>query len=121
MLFRSGIYTELVSTLGVDMALNPIDIITSNILKIVRGKTRVISSQLVQGQAEITEIIATSKMPISGKPLRDLNLPSSLLIGAIHRGTEIIIPKGDTVIQNGDRILIFSLLSDLSILEKFTK
>lgn len=116
-----GIYTELVSTLGVDMALNPIDIITSNILKIVRGKTRVISSQLVQGQAEITEIIATSKMPISGKPLRDLNLPSSLLIGAIHRGTEIIIPKGDTVIQNGDRILIFSLLSDLSILEKFTK
>ena len=41
-----GIYTELISNLGVDMALNPLDITVSNILRIIQGSKRVISSEL---------------------------------------------------------------------------
>lgn len=112
------IYADLVSFLGVDMTLNPLDIITSNVVKTIQGTKKIIASQLVQGQAEITEIHATSKMKITQKTLQELNLPDGVIIGAIHRGTEIIIPHGDTKIRENDKVLIFSLLSELPELEK---
>lgn len=113
------LYADLVSILGVDMTLNPLDIITSNIIRIIQGSKKIISSQLVQGQAEIMEIQASSDMKISHRSLQDLNLPKGVIIGAIHRGSEIVIPRGDTKIQENDRVLIFSLLSQLPELEKF--
>lgn len=97
-----GIYTELVSNLGVDMAINPLDIVTSNIAKMIQGKKKIISNQLVQGQAEITEIIASHNMKIANKPLKNIKLPKGVIIGAVHRGSEVIIPDGNTVIHEGD-------------------
>lgn len=116
-----GIYTELVSNLGVDMALNPLDIVTSNVLRIVQGSKKVISSQLIQGQAVITEIIVSAKSSFLKLPLKKIDFPKGVIIAAIHRNTEIIIPDGDTIIQEFDRVLLFSLLSALPDMEKFTR
>lgn len=116
-----SIYAPLVSKLGVDMAVNPIDIVTSNIAKTIHGKKRFITNQLVQGQAEITEIIASSNMKIANKPLKNINIPKGVIIGAIHRGHEEIIPDGDTIIQDGDRVLIFSLLTAVPEMAVFTR
>ena len=116
-----GIYTELVSNLGVDMALNPLDIVTSNIAKMIQGKKKIISNQLVQGQAEITELIASHNMKIANKPLKNIDLPKGVIIGAIHRGSEVIIPNGDTVINEGDRVLIFSLLTAMPEMAVYTR
>ncbi|MEG0430086.1 MAG: Trk system potassium transporter TrkA [Anaerovoracaceae bacterium] len=116
-----GIYTELVSNLGVDMALNPLDIITSNVLRIVQGSKKIVSSQLIQGQAVITEVIVSGKSSFLKAPLKKLELPKGLIVAAIHRQTEIIIPNGDTVIEEFDRVLLFSLLSALPEIEKFTR
>ena len=116
-----GIYTELVSNLGVDMAINPLDIVTSNIAKMIQGKKKIISNQLVQGQAEITEIIAGHNMKISNKPLKNITLPKGAIIGAIHRGSEVIIPDGETVIREGDRVLIFSLLTAMPEMAVYTR
>lgn len=115
-----GIYTELVSNLGVDMALNPIDIVTSNISKLIQGKKKIISNQLVQGQAEITEIVASKGMKIVNQPIRELKLPGGVLIGAIHREGDVIIPNGSTIIREGDRVLIFSLLTSMAEMAKYT-
>lgn len=52
-------YAEIISAMGVDMALNPLDITTTNIMRFVQGSKKVLSSQLIQGQAEIMEIIAS--------------------------------------------------------------
>lgn len=116
-----GIYTELVSKLGVDMAINPIDIVTSNLAKMIQGKRKIVSNQLIQGQAEITEIIASHNMKIANKPIRELDLPNGVIIGAIHRGTDVMIPDGSTVIKEGDRVLIFSLLSALPEMAAYTR
>lgn len=116
-----GIYTELVSNLGVDMAINPLDIVTSNIAKMIQGKKKIISNQLVQGQAEITEIIASHNMKIANKPLKNIKLPKGVIIGAIHRGSEVIIPDGNTVIHEGDRVLIFSLLTAMPEMAVYTR
>ena len=53
--------------------------------------------------------------------MKELDLPSSIIIAAIHRGRDVIIPTGDTVILEDDRVIILSLLSDISSLEKLLK
>lgn len=115
-------YKGLIESMGVDMALNPLDIVTSTILRYIQGDKLVISSLLIQGQAEILEFIASREMKIVGKSLRDLSLPDGVLITAIHRGNQVIIPKGNDIIYEDDRVTVFCLLSDLPDLEGlFTK
>ena len=114
-------YSDIISSMGIDMALNPLDITTSTIVRLVQGNKKILSSQLIQGQAELVEIIAGSHMSFVDIPLKELDLPSSIIIAAIHRGRDVIIPTGDTVIEENDRVIILSLLSDISSLEKMLK
>ncbi|MDO4544928.1 MAG: Trk system potassium transporter TrkA [Bacillota bacterium] len=114
-------YAEIISSMGIDMALNPLDITTSNIMRFVQGSKKVLSSQLIQGQAEIMEIIATPHMKILNKPLKELNLPEGIIIAAIHRGSDVVIPNGETKILEDDRVILLSLLSDISSTEKLLK
>ncbi len=113
-------YKDLIEKMGVDMVLNPLDIVASNILRYIQGSKRIISYLLIQGQAEIMEIIATDDMRLANVPLRDIKLPDGVLIAAIHRRQEVIIPKGDTKIHADDKVTIFCLLSDIGELEKLT-
>lgn len=111
-------YATLIESLGIDMALNPLDITASNILRFIHGSKRIISSQLIQGQAEIVEIIADGYMTLINKPIKFLDLPEDVIIAAIHRGTQVIIPNGDTMIEEDDRVIIIFLLTDVSDIEK---
>lgn len=114
-------YSDLIESMGIDMALSPIDITASTILRFVQGSKRVISSVLIQGQAEIMEIVASDTMKLIDTPLRELDLPDGVIVAAIHRGLQVIIPTGDTIIQEGDRVIMFSLLTELPDLEKLLR
>ncbi|MGN1415149.1 MAG: Trk system potassium transporter TrkA [Anaerovoracaceae bacterium] len=114
---REG-YRDLIEKMGIDMALNPLNITASTILRYIQGKKRVISSLLIQGQAEIMEIIAVNDMKLVNIPLKDLDLPEGVLIAGIHRGQQVIIPDGETKILEDDKVIIFCLLSDIAELEK---
>ena len=114
-------YATLIESMGIDMALNPLDMTVSHILRFIQGSKRVISSQLIQGQAEIIEIIADDHMRLTNKPIENLDLPDGIIIAAIHRGTDAIIPNGDTEIFKDDRVIIICLLSDVPDLEKFIR
>ena len=103
------------------MALNPVDICTSNILRFIQGSKRILSSQLIQGQAEIMELVADSRMKLVDIPLKNLKLPDGAIIAAIHRGVNLIIPNGDTVIKRGDRVIVLCLLSEITELEKLLR
>ena len=114
-------YKNLIEKMGIDMALNPLDIITSTILRYVQGSKRIISSLLIQGQAEIMEIIAYDEMKLTNVTLSELDLPDGVLIAAIHRGNRVIIPDGNTVILPDDKVTIFCLLSDIAEVESLFK
>lgn len=111
-------YAELIEKLGVDMALNPLEMTAAEILRFIQGSKHIIFSKVIQGQAEFIEIIARRPMPLFDAPISALKLPEDVLIAAIHRQGEPIIPQGDTVIQEGDQVIILSLLSQLPALEK---
>ncbi len=114
-------YSPLTDTLGVSMIINPLDICASDILRYTQRGDFLIFSQIIQGQAEFIEIYADSSMGITEKTLAALDIPEGVLIAAIHRKGEIIIPGGATKIQEGDRVIILSLLSSVPELETLIK
>ena len=114
-------YINIIDKLDIDVALNPINITASDILRFIRGGKVVSVSLLLGGQGEVTEIIASNDSPIIGKPLSKLGLPKGIIIGAIVHNNEVIIPNGNTIIHPGDRIVVFSLTSDMASLKKMIK
>ena len=110
-------YAEIITDMGIDMALNPLDITTSEVIRFVQGYSKVLSSQIIQGQAEIMEFIASPRTKILNKPLKELELPAGVLIAAVHKGSNVIIPNGNTVIEENDRVTMICLLSELGIAE----
>lgn len=114
-------YINIIDKLDIDVALNPINITASDILRFIRGGKVVSVSLLLGGQGEVTEIIASKGFPIVGKPLSKLGLPKGIIIGAIVHNSEVIIPNGNTIIHPGDRIIVFSLTSDMASFKKMIK
>ncbi len=114
-------YQDLIESIGIDMALNSLDISVANILRFMKGSKRILTSAMIQGQAEMIEIIVTEGMNITKQPLEQLQIPEGAIIAAIQRGQEIIIPQGSTKIKAGDRIIILSLLSELKNMENFLR
>ncbi|MDR3295405.1 MAG: Trk system potassium transporter TrkA [Clostridiales Family XIII bacterium] len=114
-------YAGLIESMGIDMAMNPIDISASHMLRIIQGSNLIIFSQLIQGQAEMIEFIADEDMLLADKPIAELGIPEGVIIAAIHRGHEAIIPNGGTEIKEGDRVIIFCLLSEVTDFEKLLR
>lgn len=112
-------YAKLIDRMGIDVALNPVYITASNILKLVRGGKIVSVSLLIGGNGEVTEIIIGRNLPITGKTLKELKLPKGIIIGALVRGDDVFIPNGDTCLKEDDRIVVFSLKEDLPNLKMF--
>lgn len=114
-------YVHIVNKLGVDVALNPVNITVSNVLKYIRGGKIVSVSLLLGGEGEVTELIATEDLPIVGKPIYQLGLPKGIIIGAIVHKGEVIIPNGNSIIHKNDRLIIFSLTSDMAAFNKMIR
>jgi len=110
-------YSFLTEKIGVAMTINPMDMCATSVLHNVRKEGVVLFNQLINGQAEFVEIEAQSTMPIIQKPLSQLEIPAGILIAAINRNGQVIIPKGDTKIMPGDRVTMLSLLSNSAALE----
>lgn len=112
-------YADLIEKMGISMALNPLDMSATNILRFIQGANRVIFSKMIQGQAEFIEIVADHNMKFLNTPISELEIPEGILFAAIHRGEEAIIPRGQTMIQEGDRVIFLSLLTQIPKLEKY--
>ena len=108
-LINNSGYSSFLRSLGIDAHVNPRTITVSKVLQHVRrGRIRGVHS-VRDGMAEVLEAEALDTSPLVGKPLRELDLGSGLRIGAIYREGQIIIPRGTTLIQSNDRIVIFAL------------
>ncbi len=103
-----GIYTSLVSEMGLDVIVNPPLITVATILRHVRhGRIQAVYP-IHEGFAELFEATALSTSNIIGTPLKDFKIKSGIIIGAIVRGGEVIIPRPDTVVEEDDRIVILA-------------
>lgn len=117
-LINNPVFGPLITNLGIDVAVSPRAITVSTILQHVRrGRIRSVHS-LGEGVGEVIEGDALETSPLVGNPLKDIDLPAGVVIGALVRGEDVIIPRGDTVIKTGDRIVLFAGAEAVKKIEK---
>ena len=66
---------------------------------------------LKKGQISLVEIdLPKSDCFACNRKVYELNLPEGSVIAAVVRGDRVIVPKGDTVMETGDRVLAVTVL-----------
>jgi trk system potassium uptake protein TrkA len=75
-------------------------------------------AQLKENEAEFLELVAHADNPVTKKPLSEVGFPKRAVVGAIIRGTQVIIPRGDTQVEDGDRVVVFALPNAVEAVEK---
>jgi trk system potassium uptake protein TrkA len=117
-LLNNPSYPAFASALGIDAFINPRAVTISKILQHVRrGRIRGVHS-LQNGVAEVVEAEALDTSPLVGRPLREIDLPSGIRIGAVFRGGKVITPNGDVQIEAKDRIVIFAMANRVRQVEQ---
>jgi trk/ktr system potassium uptake protein len=111
-------YLPLMTAIGIQSVVSPRLAAVRAILQYIRpGK--ILSVAPLKGEhAEAIEAEALETSDIVNKPLHKVKIPKGVIVGVVFRKDEVIIPRGDTVIKPGDRLIIFALLQMLPKLEK---
>jgi trk system potassium uptake protein len=117
-LLNKSIYEPLITTLGIDVVVSPRNITVSSILQHVRrGRIHSVHT-LREGFGELIEAEALETSSLIGTPLRDTDLPEGVMVGAIVRGDQVINPRGNTIIQAKDRVVLFAAPESVRKVEK---
>ena len=111
-------YFPLLSTIGVDQVVSTRRSSISSILQHIR-RGKILSATTLKGeQAEVLEAVALETSDIIGKPIKKVAFPKGALLVSVVRKEDIIIPTGDTVVQPGDKIIIFAKRQAVPKIEK---
>jgi trk system potassium uptake protein TrkA len=117
-LVNNNVYGGLLGALGIDVVVNPRETTVSSVLRHVRrGRIKSVYS-LRDGEAEVFEAEALETSPLVGQPLRDARLPSGVIVGAIVRGDEVIMPRAETMIRARDRVVVVARAAVVKKVEK---
>ena len=111
-------YADLIESSIIDIAISPQTITIGSLLAHVRRGDVVRVHSLRRGAAEALEAVVhgnESSSRVVGKRVEQLDLPEGTSIGAIVRGDDVMMAHHDTVVQEGDHVILF--LSDRRHLE----
>jgi trk system potassium uptake protein TrkA len=111
-------YADLIESSIIDIAISPQTITIGSLLAHVRRGDVVRVHSLRRGAAEALEAVVhgdESTSRVVGKRVEQIELPEGTSIGAIVRGDEVMMAHHDTVVQEGDHVILF--LSDRRHLE----
>jgi trk system potassium uptake protein TrkA len=105
-------YGDLTAMGEIDVAIAPQTVTIGSLLAYVRRGDVVQVHSLRRGSAEAMETIAHGARGgrVVGRPIEDIKLPDGAKIVTIVRGEQVIMAHHDTVIENGDHVILF--LSD---------
>lgn len=98
-------YEEMLPSLGIDAVVSPSAITISTVLRHVRRGPVAAVYTLREDFGEVVEAEALPGSRLVSGPLRAVGMPEGMLVGAVVRQGEVIIPTGDTQIRPGDRVI----------------
>ncbi len=108
-LSRKPQYNQVIKHAGIDMVVSPHLSTASEILRFVRSKELLFTAIVEEGKGEVIEFEAKKGSKVIDKPLSKVGFPANSIVGTIVKGKEVIIPRGNSVIGVGDRVIVFSL------------
>lgn len=112
-------YDDVINRLELDSIIYPKNVTADMIIRYVRATGNSSGSNMetlynLNNDVEVAEFTVHEGCPLIGTPLCDLRFKDNVLVGAILRGRQLIIPRGTAVIETGDSVVIVAKLLSLS-------
>lgn len=108
-------YTGLSDVLKVDSIVAPKKIVASQIIRYVRAKMNKDHDsavktlyKIVDGEVEAVEFKVTEHFKFLHKTINEMKIKEHVLVAAIIRDNEVIVPKGNTTMELNDYVIIVS-------------
>ena len=114
-------YLPITNTIGMDAVVSKQLLTVNAVQRYIQHQQVAAIASLPGIDAHCIEYIAKSKSKIVQKPLSDIDFPRNAIVGAVLHEEQVLIPKGDTHIAEGDRVVVFSLPQALDDVEKLFK
>ena len=103
--------------MGVDAALNQADVMAHLVAEEMSMGDMMTLLKLHGGKYSLIERMAGPSSPVSGKMLRDIELPRECVLVAVIRDSDLLIPRGDTAIRAGDKLIAITHVDQLQKLD----
>ncbi len=101
--------TAALRSLGVDTVVSATDFIIQNLQREVDISAIRELVSLNDGEASLIEITLPENYKLAGSTLMEIDLPQSCSVSCINRDGRTIIPRGQTKLHSGDKLLLVTL------------
>jgi trk system potassium uptake protein len=91
---------------GVDVSVSTPHLLTALVEEAVSVGSLVRLLQFEGGEARLVEVTLAEDTPAAGKTIAEMGVPRDATVVAVVRETHVVVPRGDTVIQPGDEVLV---------------
>ena len=109
---------NLMGPLGIDAFINPRTTTVSSILRHVRhGRIRSVYA-VGDAEAEVIEAQVMGTSALAGRAIREIDWPEGAKVGMVQKGGRLVVPRGDTKMEEGDSLIVFALAGDVPQIEK---
>ena len=96
---------EIFKKLGIDVTVSSTNLILSVIEQEIPERGLVHLMTLKHAQVAIVEATVEDNAPVVGMSLSDIAFPDNVVISAVLRDGNLILPKGDTVLMPDDEVI----------------
>ena len=103
--------------MGVDAALNQADVMAHLVAEEMSMGDMMTLLKLHGGEYSLIERMVGPASPVAGKVLRDIELPRECVLVAVIRNSDLVIPRGDTVINTDDKLIAITHVDQLQKLD----
>ncbi len=110
---------SLVGDIGIDAIVSQRLLTVSLSLQHIRGGSVRSGAALLEDEVEIMEVEAESSSRLTGGPLAKAKLPRGVLVAALRRGEELLVPGGNDIVEPGDRVLMIATADLASKLDDY--
>jgi trk system potassium uptake protein TrkA len=102
-------YSDLFEAVGVDVAISPREATAEEITRFTRERRAENVALIENDRAEVIEIEVDADSVLADRSIQEAiqDLPDGLVVGAITRNGDFVIPRGDTVVEIGDSVVVF--------------
>lgn len=111
---------QIFRALGVKLTVSATAVIADLIEQEVDLEGMITLLTIYRGLLALFEGVLGKASPVIGKPIRDIakDLPPDCILVSVLRGDEVVFPRGDTVLHEGDVVLALTRTDQKKLLEK---
>jgi trk system potassium uptake protein TrkA len=109
----------LIGELEIDAVISPRLLSVGLALQFARRGVVTAVAALLEDSVEAIEVLATATSRLVRSPLAELGLPRGVLVAAVQRGDQILVPKGADRVEAGDRVLLITTNETAGQLDAF--